>query len=90
MNNCHQSKSEQDLNAHLSSDHAKRILRAIAVRLNSLLSDIWNSVSIPALNEPRIWQRRDRFGQAYWKCTIRFAIALSDAILRKNCGAIRW
>ncbi len=67
MNNCHRSKLEQDLNAHSSSDHAKRMFRAIAVRLKSLLSDIWDTISTPALNEPHVWQRRDRFGQIYWQ-----------------------
>lgn len=40
--------------------------KAIALTLRSTLSLIWNVVSIPSINEPHIWQKRDRFGNIWW------------------------
>jgi len=44
----------------------KKELRAIALALRSTLSLIWNVVSTPSSNEPRIWQECDRFGNIWW------------------------
>jgi hypothetical protein len=66
MNHRHPPKSERNLNAHSSSNNAKKILRAIAVGEKSLLSYIWDIVSMLSSNEPRIWQRRDRVSVFAW------------------------
>jgi hypothetical protein len=58
---------ERDLNAHSSSNNAKKIFSAIAITLKSSLSYIWDILSTSLSNDPRIWQRRDRFGRVYWQ-----------------------
>jgi hypothetical protein len=44
----------------------KKEFSAIALTLRSTLSSIWNSISTPLSNEPRIWQKRDRLGNIWW------------------------
>jgi hypothetical protein len=70
MSICHSSKLEQkDQGIDLSrnSNNSRRIVGAIALRLKSVVSSIWDFVFTPASNEPIVSQGRDRSGQIYWR-----------------------
>ncbi|MBI4779801.1 MAG: hypothetical protein HY785_00610 [Oscillatoriophycideae cyanobacterium NC_groundwater_1537_Pr4_S-0.65um_50_18] len=40
--------------------------KVIASTLRSILALIWDTISTSLSDEPRIWQKRDRFGEVYW------------------------
>ncbi len=44
----------------------KKEFKAIALTLRSTLSRIWNALFTSVSDEPRIWQKRDRFGNVWW------------------------
>jgi hypothetical protein len=66
MNQCDFPSLEQkNVKAFSHSKLQKRMMLAIAFKLQSVLSAIWNLVSSPS--EPRVRQRHDRFGQIYFQ-----------------------
>lgn len=70
MNTCHSCKlQKKDQDSYLSptAKSLRRTLGAIALRLKFVLLLVWDAVAAPTSSEPRVWQKRDRFGQIYWQ-----------------------
>ncbi|KAM3096894.1 hypothetical protein ACKFKG_09410 [Phormidesmis sp. 146-35] len=67
MNYCdfHNLRHQKSVKAFSISKRLKRMMLAIAVKLKSVLSLIWNLAS--SSSEPQVRQRRDRFGQTYFQ-----------------------